>query len=369
MLAGSLRLGLLLVTVTSGASTGGSPAAASLGWFYRPPANVESRELATHAQRYILTHLDEPLRDGLRDRRIDQTTWSVPTTAPAPSPTSAPTAAPTTAPTVSPTSAPTPTISPTTAPTTSPTSSPTPAYSRKATVANSVLTPGWETAKRPDAGGSELLTVAQDYTYHEAGGWQAGSHFSRLVRNLPARDNHYIDATGPHGRFIMRSKFWLPADFYTQHESYMRFFNIDNWPSKMSGSGEVVGAKDANEWRVYFGIESLLYKTPKFGVQHETNEEMTLWTPANNNANRLPTGMNEVVADFTPNTPGKTDGAWRLTINGVVVGQATGVRTMPTSLAPSERKVTTMFSGIDGAYAQSSKRLAVRVYETELIQP
>ncbi len=60
-------LGLLLVTVTSGASTGGSPAAASLGWFYRPPANVEIRELATHAQRYILTHLDEPLRDGLRD--------------------------------------------------------------------------------------------------------------------------------------------------------------------------------------------------------------------------------------------------------------------------------------------------------------
>lgn len=268
-----------------------------------------------------------------------------------------------------PSATPTTTAPAPTASTTSPTSWPAAAFRRKATVTNGVLTPGWGTATRPDAGGSELLKVAQDHTYHEVGGWRAGSHFSRLVRDLPARDNHYIDATSPAGRFIMRSKFWLPADFYTRHESYLRFFNIDNWPSRMSGSGQMVGADDEDEWRVYFGIESVFYKTPKFGVHHQNNEEMTLWTPANSNAHRLPTGMNEVIADFTPNTPGKADGAWKLTINGVVVGQATGVRTMPTTLAHSERKVTTMFSGIDGAYAQSTKRLGVRIYETELIEP
>lgn len=181
------------------------------------------------------------------------------------------------------------------------------------------------------------------------GGFEASTHYARLRRKLPEQDNF-----APGGPFTIGAGIELPADFYSRAESYMRFITTDNYPGSMRDSGTVVGATSNNEWRVGF----LIYgsdQLPRLVSEHQNRETIVLWK----GSSRLPTGANNIEIDFTPSQG--SGGAFEVSVNGQVVGAATGIRTVPTTLPTEEVVVTRVGTCFDGAAEQDSRRVTLHV--------
>jgi hypothetical protein len=201
-----------------------------------------------------------------------------------------------------------------------------------------------------------VISVLSDRIRSSVGGFTAVTHYARARRKLPEVDN-----IAPRGRFIVTSTFELPADFYTNAQSYMRFVTLDNYPGTMKSTGTRVGAVTEDEWRVGF----LIYGNdflPRFISEHENHaaSKLELWT----GATRLPVGRNTVEIDFTPS---KTAGALILKVNGATVLSKTGVPTVPSTITDAEAVVTRVGGGIDGASAQSTKRVTVDLHSLTFI--
>jgi hypothetical protein len=180
-----------------------------------------------------------------------------------------------------------------------------------------------------------------------AGGYTASTHYARAKRKLPETDDVAI-----RGAFTMTVVFDLPADFYSRSVSYLRFMNTDNYPAKMKSTGATVGALSADEWRVGF----LMYNSdrlPRLQSDHEGRSKITLWT----GASPLPVGRTTVTVKFNPSQT--ATGSYEVWMNGVQVGGANNVQTVPSTLDPSEVVVTRVVGGIDGAAQQVGQPITV----------
>jgi hypothetical protein len=183
-----------------------------------------------------------------------------------------------------------------------------------------------------------------------AGGDSAGTHYARVRRKLPERDDVAIRQG-----FSLEGAFELPPNFYDRHESYMRVLTAENTRGTYRSSGSSVGTSSSDEWRVGFAIYG---GDGRFRLisDHQNHDNIVLWTASE----RLPTGHHVVRFDFVPSRG--TDGAWALHIDGELVGGATGVRTVPTSVADDDVVITRVGGCIDGASQQDEESVQVDLY-------
>lgn len=200
----------------------------------------------------------------------------------------------------------------------------------------------------------EFVTVRDDHVECTAGGFadDVGTHFARIRRDLDLVEG--FTAQGP---MAIASDFELPSDFYDRQDAYMRILTLDNYRFPMYRSETTPGANDDDEWRVGF----LLYSDQRFRLvsDHQNNGHITLWTADQ----QLPTGRHTVRVEFTPSQT--TDGSWSLYIDNQLVGSATGVQTVPSTLEPNEVAVTSIGGCIDGAASQDRQSVTMRVYSIE----
>jgi hypothetical protein len=169
-----------------------------------------------------------------------------------------------------------------------------------------------------------------------AGGDAADTHYARVRRKLPERDDFAI-----RNGFSIEIDFELPADFYDRSLSYLRVMTVENTRGTYRSSGHTVGTSSSDEWRVGFAIYGgdRLFRLIS---DHQNHDKIILWTaPA-----RLPIGRHVVRVDFKPSLGG--DGAWALYVDGEPVGGDTGVQTVPSSVAHDDVVVTRVGGCIDG---------------------
>jgi hypothetical protein len=183
-----------------------------------------------------------------------------------------------------------------------------------------------------------------------AGGDSAGTHYARVRRKLPERDDVAIQQG-----FSIEADFELPSNFYDRHESYMRVVTAENTQGKYRSSGQSIGTDSSDEWRLGFAIyagDGLF----RLISDHQNHENIILWTAAQ----RLPTGRHVVRIEFVPSRA--TDGAWALHIDGERVGGEAGVRTVPTSVDSEDVVVTRVGGCVDGASKQDNRSVQVNLF-------
>lgn len=208
-------------------------------------------------------------------------------------------------------------------------------------------TEGWSNETSGDV---ERFTDRGTHLECHAGGDSAGTHYARVRRKLPERDDVAIRQG-----FSIEGAFELPSNFYDRHESYMRVITAENTRGKYRSSGSSVGTTSSDEWRVGFAIYG---GDGRFRLisDHQNHDNIILWTASE----RLPTGHHVVRVDFVPSRG--TDGAWALHIDGELVGGESGVRTVPTSVSDDDVVITRVGGCIDGASKQDEKSVQVNLY-------
>jgi len=197
------------------------------------------------------------------------------------------------------------------------------------------------------SGTVENITTTADGWMMQAGGDVASTHYARIKYKLP-------EAAGVvFTYFYAKAVIVLPADFYTQQKAGFRILNTDNYPTTLNGGS--VGASNANELRVsvYMNSDQKL----RVLVDHETGLKQTLYTaPA-----ILPTGEHtfELAGDVANVSP------WYFKIDGIVV--ASGTQRLSTDdMANTERVITRIVAGIDGAADQDANSMNLLVKSLEI---
>lgn len=198
------------------------------------------------------------------------------------------------------------------------------------------------------SGSMESITETADKGWLlKAGGYDASTHFARIKLKLPERLE--IAPT----TFYMKAVIELPEDFYNQHQSYFRIMNTDNYLTSLGGIN--VGAANANEFRTGISI----YKSDRLlRVQavHDNNPSKTFYV-----GSQLPTGEHtlELFGDVASVQP------WWFKLDGAVV--ASGVDRLSPDTAPeSERLITRLVAGIDGAASQDSNSFSLYLKDFEI---
>jgi hypothetical protein len=215
-----------------------------------------------------------------------------------------------------------------------------------ATLDPSAGTAGWN-LEVSDA--REQIVNLGDRIQCTVGGFTASTHYARARRRLPETDDFTARKA-----FTIVADVELPSDFYDRHESYVRLITTDNYPAKMRSTGAKVGAASGDEWRVGF----VIYggdELPRLVSEHENRQTLVLWQ----GTQRLPVGRHRLEIRFTPSQA--TAGSWTMIVDGVVAGQRSSVRTVPTTLATSEIAVTRVGACLDGAAKQTSRSMTSSV--------
>ena len=192
----------------------------------------------------------------------------------------------------------------------------------------------------------EKITTTSDGWLMQAGGDVASTHYARARYKLPEAEGVVFTY------FYAKAVIVLPPDFYSQQKAGFRILNTDNYPATLNGAS--VGASNANELRVAVYI----FTDHKLRVQvnHETGIKETLYTAPT----ILPTGEHtfELAGDVANAAP------WYLKVDGVVV--ASGVQRLSTDdMADSERVITRIVAGIDGAASQDTNSMNLLVKSLE----
>ena len=192
----------------------------------------------------------------------------------------------------------------------------------------------------------EKITTTSDGWLMQAGGDIASTHYARARYKLPEAEGVVFTY------FYAKAVIVLPPDFYSQQKAGFRILNTDNYPATLNGSS--VGASNANELRVAVYI----FTDHKLRVQvnHETGIKETLYTAPT----ILPTGEHtfELAGDVANAAP------WYLKVDGVVV--ASGIQRLSTDdMADSERVITRIVAGIDGAASQDTNSMNLLVKSLE----
>jgi hypothetical protein len=183
-----------------------------------------------------------------------------------------------------------------------------------------------------------------------AGGDDADTHYARVRRKLPERDDVAISTP-----FTLQSTFELPANFYDQQQSYLRVMTTDNSLATYRTSGTKVGTSSPDEWRVglaVYGGDGLF----RLVSDHQNHSTLVLWKAPT----RLATGVHTVTIDFVPSrTKG---GSWDLYIDDRQAGSGDNVQTVPASVSADDMVVTRVAGCIDGASEQDAKSVQVNLY-------
>jgi hypothetical protein len=181
----------------------------------------------------------------------------------------------------------------------------------------------------------DKITVVDGAWLVHANGYSNSTHYARLRVKLPEQFKLAPSS------FYMRSVIVLPADFYTKQNSGFRVMNTDNFTTTLNGVQ--VGARDANEMRcgVWFWTDHLL----RVRCEHETVDGVT-WYQA---TSQLATGEHviEYWGDMAAVAP------WGFRIDGVMIASGNAMLSTSSTVA-SERVITRMVTGIDGAWQNST---------------
>ena len=191
----------------------------------------------------------------------------------------------------------------------------------------------------------ESIVTSGDNWILTAGGRADSTHYARIKYKLPEQAGVVLT------EFYAKLVFTLPTDFYTKQHAGFRILNTDNITAKLSTSGATVGALNANELR--YGL--FLWNSDKrlhLRCEHETKSSLELWKSSAS----LPVGQHivELYGDISKPAP------WYLRIDGKIVA-AGNSSLCPLDTAQSERVITRVVGGIDGAADQDANSLAMNV--------
>ncbi len=203
---------------------------------------------------------------------------------------------------------------------------------------------GWNTES---SGTVESVVKTSGGWLCTAGGEVASTHYARLKYKIP--ENAGLVLT----QFYVKAVIVLPANFYTQQQAGFRILNTDNFTSTLNGQS--VGASSADELRtaIYFNSDHTL----RINTGYENHQSKELWR----STGQIPVGEHTFelfgnVAEIAP---------WYFKIDGVTV--ASGVEKLSTDDLPlSDRVITRIVAGIDGAADQDTKPLSVLVKSVEI---
>ena len=210
---------------------------------------------------------------------------------------------------------------------------------------------GWS---NETSGVVEFFAAQATHLECHAGGESSGTHYARVRRKLPERDNFAIRK-----RFSIESTFELPGNFYEQHESYMRLITTENSPGSYRSSDTTVGTSSPDEWRVGVAIyrgDGLF----RLVSDHKNHSTIVLWTAPT----RLATGWHTVKINFAPSRT--SAGAWDLYIDDARVGSGANVQTVPISVRESDVVVTRIGGCLDGASDQDQTSIHVNLSSIEV---
>lgn len=222
---------------------------------------------------------------------------------------------------------------------------------------------GWDTevsSTTPPA--TENISFSTDHMVHTYGGYDNNlvgvtTHFARIRRKLPERDGVVAE-----GQFTLWLDYYLPSNYYTQHEAYVRFMNSDNFKTTLGGAP--VGSLDADEWRFGFYIYG---GDKKFRIlsEHENHAwaGSELWVSPTAGATFMPVGRHTIELYIDPQKT--ATGAFWLKIDDVEVANVTGVATVPPTVSDPEMVVTRAVFGPDGAAQQDTKVETFHTYGGE----
>jgi len=212
-------------------------------------------------------------------------------------------------------------------------------------------TAGWSTEV---SGTAERFVARATHVECHAGGDNADTHYARVRRKLPERDDVAISTP-----FTIQSTFELPANFYDQQQSYLRLVSTDNFLASYRSSGTSVGTSSPDEWRLgltVYGGDGLF----RLVSDHENHGNIVLWKAPS----RLATGVHTVSLRFTPSRA--TGGSWDLDIDNQLVGSGSDMQTVPTSVKAGDVVVTRLTGCIDGASDQDEKSIQVNLYSLSI---
>lgn len=198
------------------------------------------------------------------------------------------------------------------------------------------------------SGAVESITTLADGWMMQAGGEEAYTHYARVKYKLPERSGVVFTY------FYAKAVIVLPDDFYTQQKSGLRILNTDNYQTTLNGVP--VGALGADELRVSVYIMNSDHKLRVF-VDHQNGIQLKLYEAPD----ILPTGEHtfELSGDVANAAP------WYLRVDGVTV--ASGIQRLSTDdIADSERVITRIVAGIDGAANQDLNPMSVIVKSVEI---
>ena len=202
------------------------------------------------------------------------------------------------------------------------------------TVAKTFTTLNYTNLSSEKSGSLESISVVDNAWLITAGGYNADTHYARLRYKLP--ENEGVSFT----KFYVSAEIELPADFYEKQEAGFRILGADNYGAT-SGYDEFRPS-------VYIssGHEMWLW------ISHENGDKVNLYR----STKPLPVGAHklELYGDVSQVAP------WYLKIDGAVVASGNN-RLSPDSVPESERVITRLYTGIDGAADQDNKQMSVLI--------
>lgn len=195
-------------------------------------------------------------------------------------------------------------------------------------------------------GTGEGVFLQEDHAQCIVGGF-VGGHTAFIKRDVIA------DLGAPLiSKITIDYTFFLPSDFYTQHEGTIGLLEWNNEPSGGFGSS------DANHLDCFLSIHS--DQTPRL-VFRDNTTSLEPWTGTQLAAGKL----HNVVIEWTP---GKTtQGSWSVNVNnGEQEGGATGVQTVPSAILAADIEITRVLAGLPDAAIQDNNVLQVNVYDLQV---
>lgn len=197
------------------------------------------------------------------------------------------------------------------------------------------------------SGSKESITQTKTGWLVTAGGEVASTHYARFKYKLPEKLN--IAPT----TFYMKATVNFPTNFFTRlQKASMRLMTTDNYGTTLNGTP--IGAANADELRTAVYIDSTHHW--RILATHENHPTKTLWL----STAAIPTGSHVLelsgsVAEVKP---------WYFKVDGKIL--ASGIdRLSPDSVPESERVITRLIAGIDGAADQdyNSMNLTINNFE------
>lgn len=180
-----------------------------------------------------------------------------------------------------------------------------------------------------------------------AGGVSASSHYARLKYKLPE-----LAGIAP-TTFYMKSVVVLPADFYSRQTAGFRIMNIGNSSTTLNGVPVGSSSSTVMFTGLYFNSDHYL----RVSTQYGSDAPSYLF----NLGYQLPTGQHtlELYGDVANVAP------WYFRLDGQVLASGTA-RLSADTVPVSERAVTRMVTGIDGAAGLTNNSMSVQINSFEI---